>query len=97
MDRTVECKVGFLQVYLLITLGQIVAEGEALFQGFRVKAEDAKRLKELHRTLQKNKVSQDEMKEVLKRERRRAEKALSNSKRNVCYNCREVKHTGLTC
>ena len=72
--------------------GQIVAEGESLFQGFRVKAEDAKRLKELHRTLQKNKVSQEEMKEVLKRERRRAEKALSNSKRNVCYNCREVLH-----
>ena len=67
-----------------------MAEGEALFQGIRVKAEDAKRLKDLHRTLQKNKVSQDEMKEVLKRERRRAEKALSNSKRNVCYNCREV-------
>ena len=69
-----------------------MAEGEDLFQGFRVKAEDAKRLKDLHRTLQKNKVSQDEMKEVLKRERRRAEKALSNSKRNVCYNCREVKY-----
>ena len=69
-----------------------MAEGEDLFQGFRVKAEDAKRLKDLHRTLQKNKVSQDEIKEVLKRERRRAEKALSNSKRNVCYNCREVKH-----
>lgn len=70
--------------------GQIVAEGESLFQGFRVKAEDAKRLRDLHRTLVKNKVQPDEIKEVLKRERRRAEKALSNSKKNVCYNCRQV-------
>jgi ribosomal protein L32 len=58
-----------------------------------VKAEDAKRLQELHKTLKKNKVSNEEIKEVLKRERRRAEKALSNSKKNVCYNCREVIRT----
>jgi hypothetical protein len=70
--------------------GQIVAEGESLFQGFRVKAEDAKRLKNLHKKLVKNKLSAEEIKEVLKRERRRAEKALSNSKRNVCFNCRQV-------
>ena len=78
---------------LTFITGQIVAEGEDMFQGFRVKIEDAKRLRELHRTLVKNKVRPDEIKEVLKRERRRAEKALSNSKKNVCYNCRQVKKT----
>ena len=71
--------------------GQIVAEGEALFQGFRVKAEDAKRLRALHQTLVKNKAKPEEINEALKRERRRAEKALSNSKKNVCYNCRQVR------
>ena len=75
---------------MILISGQIVAEGESLFQGFRVKAEDAKRLQDLHKTLKKNKVSNEEIQEVLKRERRRAEKALSNSKKNVCYNCREV-------
>ena len=77
---------------MILISGQIVAEGESLFQGFRVKAEDAKRLQDLHKTLKKNKVSNEEIQEVLKRERRRAEKALSNSKKNVCYNCREVCH-----
>lgn len=77
--------------------GQEVQEGEGLFQGFRVLKSDVERLRELHTKLQKQKVSAEEMKEVLKRERRRAEKNLANSKKNVCYQCRQPGHILADC
>ena len=35
---------------------------------------------------------QEEVKETLKRERRRAEKALAREKKYVCFNCRKPGH-----
>ena len=35
---------------------------------------------------------QEEIKETLKRERRRAEKALARQKKYVCFNCRQPGH-----
>ena len=35
---------------------------------------------------------QEEIKETLKRERRRAEKALAREKKYVCFNCRQPGH-----
>ena len=72
--------------------GQVVLEGEGLFQGFRVLKEDVQRLRELHAKLEKEKISAAEIKEVLKRERRKAEKFLAKSKKNVCFQCREPGH-----
>ena len=72
--------------------GQVVLEGEGLFQGFRVLKEDVQRLRELHAKLEKEKNSAAEIKEVLKRERRKAEKFLAKSKKNVCFQCREPGH-----
>jgi len=72
--------------------GQIVQDGEGLFQGFRVLKEDVQRLRDLHSKLEKEKVTPSEIKEVLKRERRRAEKYLAKSKKNVCFQCREPGH-----
>jgi len=72
--------------------GQAVKEGEGLFQGFRVLQEDVQRLRDLHAKLSKAKVTPNEMKEVLKKERRKAEKMLANSIKNVCYHCRESGH-----
>ena len=72
--------------------GQIVQEGEGLFQGFRVLEQDVQKLRDLVTKLEKSKVPSAEMKEVLKRERRKAEKNLANVKKNVCYHCRESGH-----
>jgi zinc finger CCHC domain-containing protein 9 len=65
--------------------------------GFRVKKEDCERLRELHKRLVAEKVSHAEMKEALKKERRRAEKALSNLKKFVCYYCRQPGHALADC
>ena len=75
--------------------GQVVQEGEALFQGFRVLQEDVERLRTLHDKLQKEKVP--EMQEILKKERRKAEKTLANSKKNVCFQCRQPGHVLSDC
>merc|ERR1712080_387578 len=55
---------------------------------------------ELQEKLQKEgrkKVTAEEMKEVLKKERRKAEKALANSKKNVCFHCRQPGHMLIEC
>merc|ERR1712062_810816 len=75
--------------------GQIVQDGEGLFQGFRVLKEDVDRLRSLHDKLQKEKVP--EMQEILKKERRKAEKILANSKKNVCFQCRQPGHVLSDC
>jgi len=72
--------------------GQVVNDGEGLFQGFRVLKEDVQRLRDLHAKLEKGKISPNEIKEVLKKERRRAEKSLAKSIKNVCYQCRQPGH-----
>ena len=59
-------------------------------QGFRVLKEDVQRLRDLHAKLEKGKISPNEIKEVLKKERRRAEKSLAKSIKNVCYQCRRM-------
>ncbi len=72
--------------------GQTVLEGEGTFQGFRVLKDDEKRLKRLQKTLKQQNASKEEMAEALKKERRRAEKALQRSKKAVCYHCRKPGH-----
>ena len=75
--------------------GQVVQEGEGLFQGFRVLQQDVQKLRDLADKLTKDKVTPDEMRETLKRERRKAENALANSKKDekkVCFKCREPGH-----
>ena len=72
--------------------GQLVAEDEGTFQGFRVTKEDEKRLRKLQKDLEKQKLSKEELKEALKKERRRAEKSLARSKKMVCYHCRKPGH-----
>lgn len=72
--------------------GQVVQDGEGLFQGFRVLKDDVQRLRDLHAKLVKEKIPTLEIKEALKRERRKAERALANSKKNVCFQCRQPGH-----
>ena len=59
-----------------------------MFQGFRVRLADVERLRKLQKTLMAKKVSQEEMKTVLKAERRKAEKELQKEKKRVCFHCR---------
>merc|ERR1711962_1579979 len=78
--------------------GQIVADGEGLFQGFRVKMEDVKRLKKLQKQLTNDKtIKKDEIDATLKRERRKAERALANYHKMVCFNCRKPGHLLVDC
>ncbi|KAL0274744.1 UNVERIFIED_CONTAM: hypothetical protein PYX00_002796 [Menopon gallinae] len=62
------------------------------FQGFTVKAEDAKRLKELKKKMISEGIPANEIESALKLERRRCEKALARTKKNVCFNCRKPGH-----
>jgi len=78
--------------------GQVVADGEGLFQGFRVKLEDVKRLKKLQKQLKNDKsVKKEEIDATLKRERRKAERALANYHKMVCFNCRKPGHLLVDC
>jgi zinc finger CCHC domain-containing protein 9 len=77
--------------------GNVVQEGESLFQGFRVKEEDAKRLIKLQRDLAAKGASGEELREALKLERRRAEKELARSKKSVCFHCRQPGHVLADC
>lgn len=78
--------------------GQLVGEGEGLFQGFRVKMEDVKRLKKLQKKLKNDKtVKGDEVNATLKRERRKAERALAIYLKMVCFNCRKPGHLLVDC
>merc|ERR1711935_931188 len=49
--------------------GNIVQEGEGLFQGFRVLQQDVQKLRDLAAKLTKDKATPDEIKETLKRKR----------------------------
>merc|ERR1711994_1215474 len=78
--------------------GQVVADGEGLFQGFRVKMEDVKRLKKLQKQLKNDKsIKKEEIDATLKRERRKAERALANYHKIVCFNCRKPGHLLVDC
>ena len=78
--------------------GQIVGEGEGLFQGFRVKKQDVKRLQILQKELKNDKsLKQEDVNATLKRERRKAERQLANYHKIVCYNCRKPGHLLADC
>lgn len=78
--------------------GQVVGAGEGLFQGFRVKEQDVKRLQKLQRQLRSDKtLKEDDMNATLKRERRKAERELATFHKMVCYNCRKPGHLLVDC
>jgi zinc finger CCHC domain-containing protein 9 len=77
--------------------GQVVQEGEDLFQGFRVTKEDAQRLKSLSAKLRAEGVKGKELAEALKPERRRAEKALARFHKKLCFRCRQPGHALANC
>lgn len=77
--------------------GAFVEPGEGLFQGFRVKMEDQKRLQELQKQLQTTGMGKQELEATLKKERRIAEKSLARSKKVVCFNCRQPGHMLADC
>ena len=78
--------------------GQVVGEGEGLFQGFRVKQQDVKRLQKLQKELKSDKTLKDEdVNATLKRERRKAERVLANFHKMVCFNCRKPGHLLVDC
>lgn len=72
--------------------GQVVEEGEGMFQGFRVKMEDQQRLQKLYKQLKGSGMPKEELEATIKRERRIAEKSLARSKKLVCFNCRAPGH-----
>ncbi|XP_014278420.1 transcriptional regulator ATRX homolog [Halyomorpha halys] len=65
--------------------------------GFYIKKEDAERIKELEKDLLKRGVSNQEVRAVIKKERRNAEKSLARLKKKVCYHCRKGGHTLSSC
>ena len=78
--------------------GQIVGAGEGLFQGFRVKEQDVKRLQTLQKQLKSDKtLNKEDMDATLKRERRKAERELAKFHKMVCYNCRKPGHLLVDC
>ena len=73
--------------------GQTVGEGEGLFQGFRVKKQDVKRLQILQKQLKTDQsLTKEDVNATLKRERRKAERELAKYIKMVCYNCRKPGH-----
>ena len=72
--------------------GQVVQAGEGLFQGFRVKEDDAKRLKQLRRDLEGKGLKGEELEAEMKKERRRAEKELARFNKMLCFHCRKPGH-----
>ena len=78
--------------------GQIVGEGEGLFQGFRVQKKDVKRLQILQKELRTDKsLKQEDVNATLKRERRKAERQLATYHKMVCYSCRKPGHLVSDC
>lgn len=79
----------------------IMANGRKIeivrFEAFWIKKEDASKLKELRKKLKDQKIPNDKIKTVIKLERRKAEKALSREKTNVCYHCRKFGHKFSEC
>ncbi|CAH0400983.1 unnamed protein product [Chilo suppressalis] len=67
------------------------------FDGFPIMKKDAERLQELKNNMIKKGIPKSEVQRTMKLERRRAEKALSRLKRDVCYNCRKGGHNLSDC
>ncbi|CAL4147676.1 unnamed protein product [Meganyctiphanes norvegica] len=67
------------------------------FDGFWVKKESADRLNRLRGRLQSEGVSDEELKAILQRERRKEERLLKNERKLVCFNCRKPGHMVSAC
>lgn len=67
------------------------------YDGFPIKKEDAVRLDELKKNLFAKGIPRDEIKKIMKLQRRNAEKALSRAKKHVCFNCRKSGHNLSEC
>ncbi|GAB1865275.1 Zinc finger CCHC domain-containing protein 9 [Camponotus japonicus] len=68
-----------------------------MYDGFPVKKEDAERLTELKQKLILKGIPKSEVDMAMKLERRRAEKALTRIKKQVCFNCRKSGHNLSDC
>ncbi|XP_065163438.1 RNA-binding protein 25-like [Atheta coriaria] len=68
-----------------------------LYDGFPIKREDADRLHALRKQMISKGLPRSEVNMAMKLERRRAEKALTRDKKNVCYNCRQSGHVLSEC
>lgn len=79
----------------------IMANGRKIeivrFEAFWIRKEDASKLKELKKKLKDQNIPNDKIKTIIKLERRKAEKALSREKTNVCYHCRKFGHKFSEC
>ncbi|XP_046685226.1 zinc finger CCHC domain-containing protein 9-like [Homalodisca vitripennis] len=79
----------------------IIANGREIkvvdFEGFLIKQDDASELKKLRIKLRKQNVPKEQIKAVMKLERRKAEKALAREKTNVCFHCRKFGHKFSDC
>ncbi|XP_034950298.1 probable ATP-dependent helicase PF08_0048 [Chelonus insularis] len=68
-----------------------------LYDGFPVKKEDADRLKELREKMVMKGIPKSDIDAAMKLERRKAEKALTRVKKNVCFHCRKAGHVLSDC
>lgn len=75
---------------------KITLNGEEIelirFNGYPVKKEDYDRLVQLKKDMISKGIPKSEVSHTLKLERRKAEKALTREKKNVCFNCRKSGH-----
>jgi len=80
-------------------LGITYDEGNDMvkFDGFWVKKESADRLNRLRGRLQSEGISDEELKAILQRERRKEERLLKNERKLVCFNCRQHGHMVSAC
>lgn len=80
-------------------LGITYDEGNNMvkFDGFWVKKESADRLNRLRGRLQSEGISDEELKAILQRERRKEERLLKNERKLVCFNCRQPGHMVSAC
>lgn len=96
-----ESSTSFLNQYSHSNVQTIIANGRKIdivkFEAFWIKKDDASRLKELRKKLRDQKMTNDKIKTIIKLERRKAEKALSREKTNVCYHCRKFGHKFSEC
>lgn len=67
------------------------------FDGFPVMKKDAERLQQLKQNMVNKGIPKSEVMRTIKLERRRAEKALTRMKKDVCYNCRKGGHNLSDC
>lgn len=88
-------KNNFSNIHTIMANGRIIEIVK--FEAFWIKKEDATKLKELRRKLRGQNIPKDKIKTIIKLERRKAEKALSREKTNVCYHCRKFGHKFSEC